>query len=210
MGGGGSKPAPNSGGDGGDDTDASELARLRREVQDLRRQLSATKAGSHDKEAQLRASEGASRVPTDHEAHEAHARSIHAEHDHHERRLKAKLDEQQRASRKSLNSRLAARLKVKQQKALQKVPIFRSLGDDIISALVDKMEYQKFDPGSVLCAQGDEANHFYIIVHGVCHVIVNKDKTIEVDQSGDTTEVADREVEVGILRDGHVRIECFR
>eukprot|EP00946_MAST-07B_sp_MAST-7B-sp1_P004108 g4108.t1 len=184
--------------------DAEELDRLRREVKDLRRQLDqrSTEEFAEKKESWTRAP--AISAPGKLAAldeHEIHARGVHDEHERHERMLKARMESQKKASRKSLNSRLAARLRVKQTKALQKVPVFASLADDIISALVDKMEFQKFEPGDVLCGQGDVAEHFYIIVHGECHVIVKKKGVTEIDQFGDNVEVPETEVQVGILNE---------
>lgn len=205
MGGGASKSKVQTlGGKAG----AKEVERLREQVNELREKVKMYESGaveqksglseaSMEKDSVMRAASYVS----EHWDAQKRAKRLHDQHAHHEQLLKAKVDAQMKKKRESLGSRLAARIKLKQTKVLQKAPIFASLEDSVISEIVDKMEFQQFGPGEVLCNQGDPADIFYVIIQGECHVLVQQ----EIDGTEPTkignSEEADAAVQVGLLHE---------
>merc|ERR1712166_1322306 len=64
--------------------------------------------------------------------------------------------------------RLIERSKIKSLKTSKKVPGFSNMNDSQISKLVDTMKLLKFNPNEIICQEGDDANHFYVILEGNC------------------------------------------
>jgi putative ABC transport system ATP-binding protein len=58
---------------------------------------------------------------------------------------------------------------------LRRVPLFRSLMPNTLTALADKMELVEFPPGEVVIRQGDPGDKFYLIRRGEAEVIVKRD-----------------------------------
>ena len=106
--------------------------------------------------------------------HESVVNNITASFDLHEKALQRTQSRRQNKSRRRTEMRLAARMKVKQSKCLQKVPIFAGLSPAAIEALLSKMKYSKLTKGAVLCKQGDPADEFYVVVNGVLAVTVEQ------------------------------------
>jgi len=72
-------------------------------------------------------------------------------------------------------SRVAARLKVRQTKTLTNVAMFAQLNPAQIEIVCSKMSFEKRLKGDVICAQGDDARRFYIIVTGRCDISMTND-----------------------------------
>ena len=100
------------------------------------------------------------------------ARNIHDEFHIHEENLKRRQEERQRKSRRNTNLRMAARKKIKQTKALSKVPMFQHLDESAIETMVNKCSFKRWKQGDVICRQGDEAECLYIIASGNCSVSI--------------------------------------
>ena len=58
---------------------------------------------------------------------------------------------------------------------LRRVPLFRSLMPNTLTALADKMELVEFPAGEVVIRQGDPGDKFYLIRRGEAEVIVKRD-----------------------------------
>jgi hypothetical protein len=86
--------------------------------------------------------------------------------------LKAELNKKQQKQRRNTQLRLMARLKIKKNKALSKVPLFQNVSPEGIDSILELTTYQKASMNQVLCNQGDTATKFYIIVSGRCSVSV--------------------------------------
>ena len=89
--------------------------------------------------------------------------------------LATEMERRERQSHLHVQMRLASRRKVKQTKALTKVPVFSNLQTDVIEELIERMHYKKYSKGDVICWQGDLATKLYIVVTGRCNVIVHTD-----------------------------------
>lgn len=86
--------------------------------------------------------------------------------------LKRTLSTRQSHAKRKTQMRLQARLKVKQNRVLSKVPVFSSLSEKDISDIIEMTHFETFGRGDVLCRQGDVADKLYIIVSGSCKVTV--------------------------------------
>jgi hypothetical protein len=75
--------------------------------------------------------------------------------------------------KKSLMAKISLREYKKKCAALKKCAMFSSLSDESINKFVDKLEYEKFFHGEVICSQGDKADVFYLIARGSCDVVVD-------------------------------------
>ena len=53
---------------------------------------------------------------------------------------------------------------------LRSVPVFKSLTQDFIDHLRDRVELMRFNPGQVICRQGDNADSFYLVRIGFVKV----------------------------------------
>ena len=102
------------------------------------------------------------------------SQKLHAEFEGHEQALHAKTKKRQKRHTDNVQLRLLARLKIKQTKAMSKVPMFKELPPDAIEAILERTKYGKHENGEVLCQQGDLADYFYIIVSGDCSVHVTQ------------------------------------
>ena len=86
--------------------------------------------------------------------------------------LKAEQEKRQQRQHQHTQARLKARLKIKTTRALTKVPLFQQVSSEGIDSILDATTYRKAFLNEVLCAQGEEAAKFYIIVSGRCSVSV--------------------------------------
>ncbi len=87
-----------------------------------------------------------------------------------ERGLRHEQELQHERSKRKIEARLAARRKVRQNRALHRVPLFARVSDAGIDAVLDAMHLERFRAGDVLCRQGDVADRLYILVSGACAV----------------------------------------
>ena len=83
--------------------------------------------------------------------------------------------------RRRSKSRIAVQQKVDDRKrakgsAALKKSIFSGLSDYEIATVIDCMLYESLEPGTVICKQGDEANTFYVLIQGVCDVLIDGQK----------------------------------
>jgi CRP-like cAMP-binding protein len=107
---------------------------------------------------------------------QATAHEIHSNFHESEMALKAKHQKKQQRQRRSTQNRVMARLKIRQTKALNRVPLFASIPHyrlaTAIESILELTTYKKAFKNDVLCRQGEPANEFYIIVSGQCSVKV--------------------------------------
>ena len=75
-----------------------------------------------------------------------------------------------------LQLRLEARAKVKHSSALQRCAPFANLSAESISTIVDAMEFKTAYAGEVLCRKGDVASGLFILVDGLCDVMIGERK----------------------------------
>ena len=101
-------------------------------------------------------------------------KDIQATFETHERALQFNQSKWQSKSRRRTEMRLAARLKIKKSRCLQKVPIFSSLSEAGIEAMLNCTKHSKVKQGTVLCREGDVADEFFIFVNGRVAVTVEQ------------------------------------
>ena len=106
----------------------------------------------------------------------AEAHAIHDNFHDSEMALQAKHQKKQLRQRRMTQNRVLARSKIRQTKALNKVPIFSNIPQYRMAAAVESIleltTYKKAMKNEILCQQGDAAIDFYIIVNGQCCVQV--------------------------------------
>ena len=74
-----------------------------------------------------------------------------------------------------LRHRVAARNAAKRSRCLQASPIFSSLTDASIGAIVDAMEFEIAEAGGpALCVEGEEADRMFLLMSGACDVFVGQ------------------------------------
>ena len=100
--------------------------------------------------------------------HEQHIDNVIDEHHGHEARLNALHRKQSKRAKRNTQLRLLERSKIKSLKILAQVPGFSQLNEIKISKMVDNMKLIKYQPGDVICQEGDAANSFYVILEGNC------------------------------------------
>ena len=100
------------------------------------------------------------------------AEALHNEFQEHELALQTEQDKRQQKQRRKTQNRVQARLKVRKNKALSKVPMFKKLSAEAIETILEATTYKKVQKNIVLCTEGDVAREFYIIVSGQCTVHV--------------------------------------
>jgi CRP-like cAMP-binding protein len=69
-----------------------------------------------------------------------------------------------------VQQRLAARRKIRQAKALTKVPVFAGLDAAATEEILAAMTFSSYEKDHVICKEGEEADRFYVIVSGNCGV----------------------------------------
>ena len=121
------------------------------------------------------------------EEHEE-AQNIHDEFHIHEENFKKKSNARQAKSRRNTNLRMAARKKIKQNKAMSKVPMFAHLEEATIARIVNKCSFKRWKENDVICRQGDEADCLYIIAAGDCSVSVCDPNVFATKTDGDGDE----------------------
>ena len=102
--------------------------------------------------------------------HEQHIDNVIDEHHGHEARLNALHRKQSKRAKRNTQLRLLERSKIKSLKILAQVPGFSQLNEIKISKMVDNMKLIKYQPGDVICQEGDAANSFYVILEGNCAI----------------------------------------
>jgi hypothetical protein len=118
----------------------------------------------------------------------AEAHAIHDNFHDSEMALQAKHQKKQQRQRRATQNRVMARSKIRQTKALNKVPIFSNIPQYRMAAAIESIleltTYKKAMKNEVLCQQGDAAIDFYIIVTGQCNVQVKgqDQKPVQVGQ----------------------------
>jgi hypothetical protein len=76
-----------------------------------------------------------------------------------------------------LRHRIAARSAAKRSRCLQASPVFSSLTDASIGAIVDAMEFEIVEAGgAALCVEGGEADRMFLLMAGSCDVFVGQAK----------------------------------
>lgn len=76
----------------------------------------------------------------------------------------------EQAHRKTI-ARVKARAKLRTSRKMKNVAIFRDLGEDALSSIVEQMSLETFQPGETIVSQGAQADAFYIIMQGRCDVV---------------------------------------
>lgn len=69
--------------------------------------------------------------------------------------------------------RVQARAKIRQHKALERVPMFKHLDSSAIDSLLKATTYKRYAAGDVVCREGDVADRLFVIVTGTCGVTVS-------------------------------------
>ena len=113
------------------------------------------------------------------------ASSIHQNFHLHEQGLQNKLKKRQQRSKRTTQLRLLARSRLKNSKALHKLPIFQELNEEEISLLIDQMVYKKRYKDDILCKQDDVSDNFYVIVAGEAVVTIHVDDDDDDDENVD-------------------------
>lgn len=107
------------------------------------------------------------------EGGEAVFKTLNAQFSQSENGLTLRNEKRKRTSMAHTQMRITARRKIKQTKALEKVPLFANLDRSLIEELIERMDYKKYVYGDVVCWQNDRSNRFYIIVSGACSILVH-------------------------------------
>jgi len=68
---------------------------------------------------------------------------------------------QSKRVKRNTQLRLLERCKIKSSKILAQVPGFSQMNEIKISTMVNNMELIKYQPGDVICQEGDAATSFY-------------------------------------------------
>ena len=76
------------------------------------------------------------------EATLAEAHAVHHEFHEHEQALKVKHAKRQKKQRRQTQNRVVARLKIRKTKALTKVPMFKDISEEAISAILECTNYK--------------------------------------------------------------------
>ena len=100
----------------------------------------------------------------------SHAHSVHEHFHQHNEGVKKKIEKgQQKARRQTLN-RVEARAKLRQSRALHKIPAFATLSDAGIDAIIEVTTLVKREREDVLIEEGGIADKFFVLMEGVCSV----------------------------------------
>merc|ERR1712166_198907 len=105
---------------------------------------------------------------------------------------------QQRAKRKT-ELRVQARIKMKDSRALHKVPAFSALEDAEVDIIIDMMDHIVRFKGTEICHQHDVSDSFYIIVKGSASVKVDDENKATGEIIMDETGLRPKQVVVGDL-----------
>ena len=128
--------------------------------------------------------------------------SLVSEYFSHEKNHSRNTKRRQQRQKRQTQLRVLARLQVKQAKTLSKVPAFANLSSGSISKIVDGMLHKTYPKGAVLCAQGDLADRFYVVVSGQCGVTMATPQEWDaVTRDGDTALLCT--IRVGTLQKLH-------
>ena len=87
-----------------------------------------------------------------------------------ERDLRKHHAKQQKRQSINVQRRVAARRKVRQTKALTKASVFAGIDSAATEEVLAVMDYERYEKGAVICAEGDAADRFFVIVAGKCRV----------------------------------------
>ena len=118
----------------------------------------------------------------------AKANALHNDHIMHEKGFQQKTEKRQQRAKRKTQLRLQARIRLKDSKALHKLPIFAALDDKEVDTLIDVMDHIVRLKGDLICRQHDVSDSFYIIVKGAASVSVDdenkKTGEIRMDETG--------------------------
>ena len=110
------------------------------------------------------------------------AQDIHDEFHIHEEGLRNRTEKRQKRAKRQTELRLIARRKLKDSKALHRVPAFSDLTDDEVNTLIDQMEHITRFKNDAICHQHDVSDSFYIIVKGSAVATVDDDDDATPDE----------------------------
>ena len=97
---------------------------------------------------------------------------INEEHRQSQMNLDANIQMKARKQKRKTQLRVKARLKIRQTKALTRIPMFKKLKPEAIDSILEFTTYKRYVKDDVMCTQGDVALDFSIIVTGQCAVKV--------------------------------------
>ena len=91
---------------------------------------------------------------------------MHKDHIEHDKRFKKKHEMLRKRKTDRVQERLRVRTALRQSKTLQKTKLFQDLSSDVISKIINVMEYRTFDTLQNLVTQGEDASEFMVIMKG--------------------------------------------
>jgi CRP-like cAMP-binding protein len=100
------------------------------------------------------------------EMHEEEIDQMHKDHIEHDKRFKKKHEMLRKRKTDRVQERLQVRTALRHSKTLQKTKIFHDLSSDVISKIINVMEYRTFDTLQNLVTQGEDASEFMVIMKG--------------------------------------------
>ena len=109
-----------------------------------------------------------------------HVKSLEKSFQDHERRLKHQHFKRQSQSKMHTQMRVLARAKIRQHKALEKIPMFSHLDPSAIDKLLESTHFKQYKSGDVICRQGDLADTLFLIVSGNCSVSVTSETGVSL------------------------------
>jgi CRP-like cAMP-binding protein len=107
---------------------------------------------------------------TEDEDHEDEVHRLMTSFSNSERHLQEQHAKMRRLSSIHVQQRVAARRKVRQTKALTKAAVFAGIDSAATEEVLAVMNYKRYEKGAIICKEGADADHFYIIVSGKCSV----------------------------------------
>ena len=129
----------------------------------------------------------------------AKANALHNDHIMHEKGFQQKTEKRQQRAKRKTQLRLQARIRLKDSKALHKLPIFAALDDKEVDTLIDVMDHIVRLKGDLICRQHDVSDSFYIIVKGAASVSVDDENKKTGEIRMDETGLRPKQVVVGDL-----------
>ena len=135
-------------------------------------------------------------IEDDEDHHDTVARLV-TSYENSERDLRNRHAKQQKRQTVNVQRRVAARRKVRQTKALTKASVFAGIDSAATEEVLAAMDYKRYEKGDVLCAEGEPAERFFVIVAGKCDVTQRVAGSVASSLSGSDAIVS---MHVGDLR----------